>query len=158
VSRGQPLELCSGIESVKDPRLGSYVMVGIIRFDLAAQPEQHTQELGLPHPVTTGSGHQLRARGNDLLGVCGEKNQKVELFLCQLHLVTSNGNSSGLEIDAKIARLDDLGRWCPGVGPGANPTPKACKDLLDAHWVCHLIYLGSEPPYPRASRARDRKP
>jgi len=139
-------------------------MVGIIRFDLAAQSEQHTQELGLPYPVTTGSGHQLRARGNDLFGVCGEKNQKVELFLCQLHLVASNGNSSGLEIDAKIAGLDDLGGWRPGLGPWPNPTPNAGEDLLEVHWVCHFTYLGSEPPSRtvrnpiRWATARDRKP
>jgi len=156
--RAEPLEMCPGIESVEDPRLGSYVMVGIIRFDLAAQPEQHPQELGLPHRVTTGSGHQPRARGHHLFGMCGEKNQQVELFLCQLHLVTPNGNSSRLEIDAKIPRLDDLGRWCRGFGPRLKPTPNAAKDLLKADWACHLINLGSELPCRWGNRACDRKP
>jgi len=115
-----------------------------IGFDLFAELEQHARDLRLPDSISTCSGHQPRAGSNELLGVRGEKNEKVQLLLRQLHLFAANGYLAGLWIDARIARLDDLG-WCGiDLWPWLAPALNAGAHLLEAEPICHFIYPGSQ--------------
>src|SRR5215470_5521599 len=102
--------LGAGVQAVADPRFCEDVArFRLIRFDLLSKmADEDPQVFGLFYIIFTPDDTEQNSMGMHFARVADEIDQEFVFLGRQTNHLPAHAHAAGFEVDAKIARLDDL--------------------------------------------------